>query len=188
LYGRANSAHPPLYDVTAGGNSWCDGISHTRCAKATGRLTRGRVRNPNFLALNGHNLGALDCGFKRHTPRTTLVVAGRQCKAAPGYDGPSGVGTPNGLAAFRAMSPRPKVTHRHAVVKAKTQFSAGGHDPFPGGRFVTFHWRFGDGRGSHKSAPRHAYAKPGRYLVTLAVTDNYGQAATVSGHATVHHR
>jgi hypothetical protein len=41
------------------------------------------------------------------------------CLAAPGYDGPSGVGTPNGLSAFRPPVPggggQPAVTHAPAV-------------------------------------------------------------------------
>jgi hypothetical protein len=59
-----------LYDVTEGGNGRCDGVY----------LTCSGSMSP---------LSALDCG------QGTLI-----CNAAPGYDGPTGVGTPNGIAAF----------------------------------------------------------------------------------------
>jgi hypothetical protein len=59
-----------LYDVTAGGNGACD---------------------DTYLSCSGsmEPLSPLDCGSE------ALI-----CKAASGYDGPTGVGTPNGLGAF----------------------------------------------------------------------------------------
>jgi hypothetical protein len=59
-----------LYDVTAQGNGECDGV-YSSC--------KGSI-SP---------LSPLDCG------QGVLI-----CNATTGYDGPSGVGTPNGLAAF----------------------------------------------------------------------------------------
>ncbi len=59
-----------LHDVTAGGNGACDDA---------------------YLSCSGsiEPLSPLDCGSE------ALI-----CKAASGYDGPTGVGTPNGLGAF----------------------------------------------------------------------------------------
>jgi hypothetical protein len=59
-----------LHDVTAGGNGACDDV---------------------YLSCSGsmEPLSPLDCGSE------ALI-----CKAAGGYDGPTGVGTPNGLGAF----------------------------------------------------------------------------------------
>lgn len=48
------------------------------------------------------------------------------------------------------------------------------------GRIVEWNWSFGDGRYGAGSAPVHAYARPGIYIVTLTVTDNGGDAATAS--------
>ncbi|HSZ69727.1 MAG TPA: S53 family peptidase [Solirubrobacteraceae bacterium] len=63
-----------LYDVTAGGNGKCDGIYDSGCAGSMNPLSP---------------LAPLDCG------EGVLI-----CNAASGYDGPTGVGTPNGLTAF----------------------------------------------------------------------------------------
>jgi hypothetical protein len=60
-----------LYDVTAGGNGKCDGVYST-CSGSMSPLS------------------PFDCG------KPALI-----CNAAPGYDGPTGVGTPNGIAAFK---------------------------------------------------------------------------------------
>jgi hypothetical protein len=60
-----------LHDVTAGGNGACDGAY----------LSCGGSMEP---------LSALDCGAK------ALI-----CKAASGYDGPTGVGTPSKIGAFK---------------------------------------------------------------------------------------
>jgi hypothetical protein len=61
-----------LYDVTVGGNGYCDGEAPGPCGE------------PGV----NEELGDVDC------EGTTA------CDAAAGYDGPSGVGAPNGLSAF----------------------------------------------------------------------------------------
>jgi Subtilase family len=61
---------PLLHDITAGGNGACDDV-YSSCS---GSL---------------EPLSPLDCGSE------ALI-----CKAASGYDGPTGVGTPNGIGAF----------------------------------------------------------------------------------------
>jgi hypothetical protein len=61
-----------LYDVTAGGNGYCDGEAPGPCGE------------PGV----NEELGNVDC------EGTTA------CDAAAGFDGPSGVGAPNGLSAF----------------------------------------------------------------------------------------
>ncbi len=71
LYAHLGEASA-LYDVTTGGNGYCDGEAATPCGEP---------------AIN-EEIGDIDC------EGTTA------CDAAPGFDGPSGVGTPNGLGAF----------------------------------------------------------------------------------------
>jgi hypothetical protein len=61
-----------LYDVTAGGNGYCNGEAPGPCGE------------PGV----NEELGDVDC------EGTTA------CDAAAGFDGPSGVGAPNGLSAF----------------------------------------------------------------------------------------
>jgi hypothetical protein len=100
LYAHARSR---FFDVTGGGNAWCAGLGHKKCARRTGKETNG-VKNPNFLRLGHQNLGLLDCSFKPHTSKTTHVKTDHQCKAEVGYDGPTGRGTPRGLTAFRPLA------------------------------------------------------------------------------------
>jgi hypothetical protein len=73
LYGHLGQV-PSLYDVTEGGNGYCDGEEASACGE------------PEVNEL----LGDIDC------EGTTA------CDAAPGFDGPSGVGAPKGLGAFKS--------------------------------------------------------------------------------------
>jgi hypothetical protein len=66
-----------LHPVTAGGNGECDAL-YTSCSGSMNPLS------PRF---------AFDCG------EGVLI-----CNAAPGYNGPAGVGTPNGIGAFEPGS------------------------------------------------------------------------------------
>ena len=72
LYGHLGQSS--LYDVTEGGNGYCDGEEASACGE------------PEVNEL----LGDIDC------EGTTA------CDAAPGFDGPSGVGAPKGLGAFKS--------------------------------------------------------------------------------------
>jgi len=63
---------PSLYDISEGGDGKCDGDYSSGC---TGSMTP---------------LSPFDCG-------AGVLI----CNAGPGYDGPSGVGAPKGLGAFR---------------------------------------------------------------------------------------
>ncbi len=78
LYSRLGSpaGFPSTYDVTEGGNGHCDGdYSAGGCSGSMSPLS------------------PLDCG------KGVLI-----CTAVPGYDGPTGVGTPDGVAAFEPES------------------------------------------------------------------------------------
>ncbi len=70
----SNLGSPSLFDVTEGGNGACDAL-YTSCSGSMSPLSP---------------LSPLDCG------KGVLI-----CDAAPGYDGPTGVGAPNGIAAFK---------------------------------------------------------------------------------------
>jgi Subtilase family len=76
LYAHSGSAG--FYDVTSGGNGRCDALYTGGCSGSMSPLSP---------------LAPLDCG------EGVLI-----CNAAPGYDGPTGLGTPNGVAAFQAST------------------------------------------------------------------------------------
>jgi hypothetical protein len=178
LYGHASRTPSTFYDVTKGGNSWCD--KDPRCAAHTAAQVR-HVRNPNALFFGGRvHVGTVDCAFRRHTSRAKRVPANHQCNASSGYDGPSGLGTPRGLTAFTPMSPTAAIHDSIAPAGASSTFVARSSDPFPGGKVDRFLWVFGDGATSSKSSPSHSYPAPGAYTVSLTVTDNYGRSATTS--------
>jgi hypothetical protein len=73
LYGHLGQA-PSLYDVTEGGNGYCDGEAAGPCGE------------PKI----NEKYGDIDC------------LGTTACDAAPCFDGPSGVGTPKGLGAFKS--------------------------------------------------------------------------------------
>jgi len=48
------------------------------------------------------------------------------------------------------------------------------------GTIESFSWNFGDGKTSDSQNPSHTYSSPGKYNVTLTVTDNGGKVASYS--------
>jgi hypothetical protein len=89
LYSHAGQA-PSLYDVTEGGNGYCDGEAPGPCGE------------PGVNEV----LGDVDC------EGTTA------CDAATGFDGPSGVGTPKGLGAFKSNAVT-RLTQTTATLNAR---------------------------------------------------------------------
>jgi PKD domain len=159
LYGHLGES-AALYDVTEGGNGLCDGVPELGCGHP----------DAYDAIVEGYALD-VDCEY------TTA------CDAAPGYDGPSGVGTPNGLDAFKPVLPTAAITPpSSAVAEVPASFSAAGSsDRYPGGSIASYSWSWGDGtpNGSGTS-PTHTFAKPGAYTVSLTVTDSYGLTSTAT--------
>jgi PKD repeat protein len=147
LYGRLGRGSA-LYDVTNGGNGYCDGEPASTCG----------TPNSEYLA-------RLDC------------EGTSECDARSGLDGPSGVGTPIGLAAFEPVFPTAVITPPASVVaNTPAAFSsAASSDPYPGGTLTAWQWNFGDGTAvSTVAAPTHKYAVAGQHTVTLEVQDGFG--------------
>jgi PKD domain-containing protein len=172
LYGHQKSTAAGLYDVTVGGNGYCDGVSPGEC---------GAYGNPNGTAA-----GIVDCAWDADG---NAAAGTRACEAATGYDGPSGVGTPKGLSAFTALTPHGVITAPRSVTHRRAAGFSGrsSTDPFPGGAITHYHWYWGDGSASSTSAvPAHTWARKGTYTVRLIVSDTYGRVApTVSRRVTV---
>lgn len=175
LYGHLKTTPSVLNDIATGGNGLCGGASAGQCSSFFGG-------SPNTFGY-----GVLDCAWLPGS--STLSASTRPCDAQTGYDGPSGVGTPKGTAAFIAMNPTavitPPSTIKHGV---SASFSgAGSTDPFPGGTISTYAWTWGDGStttGASATAG-HTYATAGTKTVVLKITDVYGRTATVSKNVAV---
>ncbi len=132
-----------LYDVTNGGSGYCDGEAPGPCGEP---------------AIN-QELGDVDC------EGTTA------CDAAPGFDGPSGVGTPNGLKALGGppqtkptvvTEPASSVTTTSAILNATVN---------PNGEVLsTCLFEYGSTTSYGKSAPCSIPPGSGTNPVTVSAT------------------
>jgi hypothetical protein len=167
LYGHFKSAPSQLYDVTSGGNGFCGGDTASNCG-AVSISQYGHT--PNLLGL-----GLLDC---RWNASGTVLANIAQCKAATGFDGPTGIGTPVGGSVFQPLSPTAVIQNPGGVpVGTSASFSATGSSvPFPGDQFSQYAWNWGDGSAETTTAnasTSHKYTSAGAHTVTLTATDAY---------------
>jgi subtilase family serine protease len=166
LYGHRGNA----YDVTVGGNGWCDGEGAAGCG------------NPNT-----QGFGVVDCDYP--ATGTTPSVGDRACDALRGYDGPTGLGTPNGLTSFTRTGPAPTLSGptpvTHNTVRTWTATTT---DPFPGGAVTTYTWNWGDGSTptvTSTGSASHTYTGAGIPTITLTVKDNYAMTGSTTRNVTV---
>jgi hypothetical protein len=162
LYGHLSSA----YDVTVGGIGFCDGEGAPQCSAGG--------TNPNLLGY-----GIVDCAWNAVG---TAQADDRACDAAPGYDGASGVGAPNGMTMFTKTGPNFTIgggnTATHNVLKSWSATAI--TDPFPGGAVNTTtgcSWSWGDATSNVNTkcvSEAHKYTSTGTKTITLTVKDNYG--------------
>jgi hypothetical protein len=99
------------------------------------------------------------------------------CDAAPGYDGPSGVGTPNGLGAFSPVIPRFTIA---ATASPNTAVDVDASaSTSSDGAITSYKWNWGDGTTSTSTTPTtsHTFTAPGSYTVSLTAST----AAAVTG-------
>ena len=76
----------------------------------------------------------------------------------------------------RTPTPNPNGPYRFQPGRPVAYSSAGSSDA--DGRIVSYQWDFGDGASSSEPNPKHVYAAPGSYRVTLTVTDDDGATAS----------
>jgi hypothetical protein len=173
LYQNKNLRPKALYDVKTGGNGWCGGASLKACSAQARTLGAG---NPNRLYA-----AKVDCSYpighgkmpKHKDP---------ECNAQAGYDGPTGVGTPNGLAPMNTTLPGVDftiTTPRRAHHKLK--FNASIKRVLDSSKIKAKKWSFGDHSSSKQGGTvHHTYRKSGHYTVKLTVKDNRGQHVVAS--------
>lgn len=165
LYSHTASAR---YDVTIGGNGFCAGEAAPQC--------------PDYNTGGASDLGdgILDCAYGA----TGSPAAGTgACDAASGFDGPSGVGTPNGMTLFA----KPSLTVSSISGPGTATHGASGgpwsitaSDPTPGAT-VTCTWSWGDGTPNSTGCPtplNHTYASTGVKTITVTSHDQYGLTGT----------
>ncbi len=170
LYGHLGTQS--LYDVTVGGDGYCDGESVGECG----------LGNPNSFGY-----GMIDCDYRGTDSPGTTSPGTAQCDADPGYDGPSGVGTPTGLNAFRpAQYAVVKLPTTVALNTAETFSGAKSKDPYPGGTIRSYTWHWGDGSApSTGVSSSHRYKTAGTFMITLSEIDSYGAKASTTVKVTV---
>lgn len=193
LYDNLRLRPGSIYDVTIGGNSFCAGDTAANCSAALQAKTDPPTGNPNNLG-NGNPFyangwaGLLDCGYPYNGGSGT-IAANTQCNAVGGYDGPSGVGTPQGLNLFRRTNPTIAIG-RPAALKlnaAQTWSATNFADPVPGATATHYAWNWGDGTATSTSSAStsHTFTSAGTHKVTLTVTDNLNQTGSSSMTITV---
>ena len=184
LYDHLAFTPSDLYDVTTGGNSFCAGDSTANCSAAVDTLTAGATGSPNNLANGNSNYGGgwaglLDCGYDYGGAETT-IAQNTQCNAVSGYDGPTGVGAPNGLNAFTSMQSSVAMTAPSFIKqgRAATFKASGFTDPVAGTTLDHYHWAWGDGHSTNTTSASvtHTFAK-GKPKVTLTAIDNLGRTS-----------
>jgi hypothetical protein len=177
LYVNSTLRPGARFDVTQGGNGYCGGETDLqRCMDAVAALPSATNNNPNGIFPGS----PLDCsfGWSGSTVGTPPAPA-RLCNALPGYDGPTGLGTPIGLALFRPtsgfgalVSPVTPRLHRGQTWRAQV------HERLAGAQFTSYRWSWGDGSASTSTtspATAHTFTRPGRYVVSVAANDSAHQ-------------
>lgn len=182
VYGNAQ-AHPGTrYDVTVGGNGFCATDPPSTCSTAIYPapvpVFPGRSRNPNKLGL-----GLVDCSYARGSSEQIPARPNRECTAAAGFDGPSGVGTPRGLGLFTRTDPRVTISHARVVEHGrKASFVAHLRQPLPHTSLRTLVWSWGDGKKTTTttSTGRHTYAKKRTFTITVTAVDSRYQSVVTT--------
>ena len=168
--------HPAsAFDVVAGGNGYCGGETDlNNCMAAVSLRTNTAGNNPN--GITGE---PLDCSFASDgLSVTSAPQLNPQCNATPGYDGPTGVGTPIGLGLFHPTSAVGRLTGARRLAPKRTgTWRAALHPRIAGATFTHFTWSWGDGKHSAttRAAAQHAFRRPGRYTVRVTAYDSLHQ-------------
>jgi subtilase family serine protease len=174
LYG-----HPgKLYNVTTGGDGFCDGVGAWGCTAANWGVPAGI---PNV-----QGWGVVDCAWSASGVPAAGDLA---CDAAPGFNGPTGMGTPNGITAFQKTGPSATISGPKSIAHGTSgTWKATATDPFPGGSVKSYKWNWGDGSSpttTTTNSASHTYTSAASRTITVTMTDNYGQTGTATYPVTV---
>ncbi len=119
---------------------------------------------------------------------------GYLCEAVIGYDGPTGLGTPNGTSGFAATSTGgtgggttsgPTAAFTYTCTGLVCDFTDQSTDPDSTATIQQWNWHFGDQTEATTQNPSHEFTAAGTYTVDLFVTDDAGNVGTTSKDVTV---
>ncbi|WP_375485866.1 PKD domain-containing protein [uncultured Jatrophihabitans sp.] len=169
--------------MTLGGNGFCAGDESANCQTAASTYSHGRTTNPNRVWN-----GPVDCSYPRSGDSVALPKRlSPECNAAPGFDGPSGVGAPTSASAMYSTTAHLSISHpTSARAKRRAALGLAVAQRTRGTRVRSLTWYFGDGSTPAHGLSyhlHHTWKKAGRYTVTVRMYDSRHQYATT--HATV---
>jgi subtilase family serine protease len=191
LYVNAAKSKSSVFDVVntndglVAGNSFCGGDTTLNCGNFVFNNFGGSTHNPNGLGP-----GKVDCSFPlggRDPAGPPPLNSG--CNAVAGYDGPTGLGTPNGLRLYTSTAPRVTLTGPQVLkVRSSAKFTVSAHNRVSGAHVKKYAFRFGDGHSVTSSSPKahHTYKRPGTFTATVTVTDSLHQVVIKKTAVTVH--
>jgi hypothetical protein len=177
------------YDIRTGGNGFCGGEDTTDCSAGVHTLLPdGGTGNPNNIiyADDESPLGKLDCSYSYHPrdPDEKTVAKNTQCNAVKGYDGPSGVGTPNMVRLLRSAFPSVQIrTPKNVYVGHREHYRAM-HFTDTIAKLTRYVWRWHDGSKptirKRITLVTHRFTEPGKHRITLTAYDSLHRSVTVS--------
>ena len=92
LYGHFKRTPRSVFDISTGGTGFCSTSTPTYCKRAW-------KQNPNTLRPGSR----VDCAFPGSGRNAAPIPNRYQCYARKGYDGPTGIGVPNGASVFKPI-------------------------------------------------------------------------------------
>jgi PKD repeat protein len=157
-----NTGAAPLAGLTFSGPAQTTGPDASEFTIPSGDdLCDGETLQPGQACRIGVQFTAASTG----TSSATLSFGANNSLSAAPTVALSGTGVQSPSAAF--TSPE------NAIAGAPITFNASASSA-PDGTIEHYAWSFGDGTTAEGVTPRHTYAAPGTYVVTLTVTDNDG--------------
>jgi subtilase family serine protease len=176
------------YDVRSGGNGFCGGDNTTDCSAGVRALSPlVDTDNPNNLEYGDQDpVGKLDCSYSYHpkNPDEKTVANNTQCNAAKGYDGPSGVGTPNMVRLLRSAFPSVKIRTPNNVHAGHLQHYRAVHFTDTIAKLTGYVWRWHDGSKAtirkRVTLVTHRFTEPGKHRITLTAHDSLHRQVSVS--------